>query len=269
MAALAAPNTGPVASYSNIALAGSGKKGILKKLDNNYTEIILGAFAAFGNGGWLYDAKTAMRYIENDREFLALLQNGRLRSEWGHPRRVPGMSDKEWFIRICDIVESNTASQIRRIRVSMDTVKDERGRQVVAVIGEVTPSGPQSGTFARQLENPDEDVNYSIRCFAHRDFSKMTKHINRIITWDNVNDPGIAVASKYQTPSLESKQDVARMLDCAEFNLDRIRAGLTDEASINDDSFESVAPYVQVIDSLVAAEAQHRIQVPMPKTLLW
>lgn len=264
MAAYAASSTGPIASYSNIALAGSGKKGILKKLDNNYHEIILGAFAAFGNGGWLYDLKSAMRYIENDREFLNLLQAGRLRSEWGHPRRDPGMNDREWFMRICDIVESNTASHIRRIRVSMDTVKDERGRYVAAVIGEVTPSGPQASCFQRQLENPDEDVNYSIRCFAHRNLGNMTKHINRIITWDNVNDPGIAVASKYQTPSLESKQDVGRMLDEAEFHLTRLKESM--EQSCNDSSFESLSPYVKIIDSLTE---DTRVQVAMPKSFQW
>jgi len=267
MAALAA--AGPVASYSNIALAGSGKKGILKKLDNDYYEIILGAFGAFGNGGWLYDTKSAMRYIEQDREFLQLLQAGRLRSEWGHPRREQGMSDRDWFMRICDIVESNTASHIRRIRISMDTVKDERGRMVAAIIGEVRPSGPKADCFREQLENPDEDVNYSIRCFAHKNIASMTKHINRIITWDNVNDPGIAVASKYKTPSLESKARVAQMLDHAEFNLLRIRDGLTAERPGNDDSFEAVAPYVTIIDSMVAADAIRRVQIQIPKTLQW
>lgn len=257
---MAAIATNQVTSYSNIALAGSGKKGILKKLDNDYFEIILGAFGAFGNGGWLYDTATAMAYIERNPDFIKMMQNGRCRSEWGHPRRTPGMSDQDWFIRINEIMESNTSSHIRRISTSMDTVIDEKGRKVVAIIGEVRASGPMAGEFRRQLENPYEDVNYSIRCFAAKNFASMRKHINRIITWDNVFEPGIGVATKYNTPSMESKQDVCRMLDYAEFNINRLRHGMTENA--NEDSFESVAPFVQILDSLAYVENPSVIAVP-------
>lgn len=254
-----------VTSYSNIALAATGKKGILKKLDNDYYEIILGAFGAFGNGGWLYDTRTAMQFIERNPDFIRMMQNGRCRSEWGHPRRVPGMTDQEWFIRINEIMESNTSSHIRRIRISMDTVIDEKGRKVAAIIGEVRPSGPKADEFRRQLENPYEDVNYSIRCFATKNFANMTKHITRIITWDNVFEPGIGVATKYNTPSMESKSDVCRMLDYAEFNIKNLREGLT--SSVNDESFESVAPYVQILDSLAYVETPSKIF--MPNTFGW
>lgn len=255
----------PVTSYSNIALAGSGKKGLLKKLDNNYYEIILGAFAAFGNGGWLYDEQTAMRYIENDPEFLRMLQAGRLRSEWGHPRRLPGMSDQDWFIRICEIMENNVSSHIRKISTSLNTVTDERGRKVVAVIGECRPSGPHATDFQNMLDNPDEDVNYSIRSFARKDFRTMRKHINKIVTWDSVFDPGIQVASKYKTPSLESKSCVAHMLDEAEFHLENLRSGMNREA-VNNDSFESMNPYIQILEGLIES---NRIQVSVPQTYQW
>lgn len=250
-------------SYYNVALQGSGKKGILKQLDNGYFEIILGAFAAFGNGGWLYDARTAMRYIETDRDFLAMLQAGRLRSEWGHPRRLPGMTDQDWFVRICEIYENNVSSHIRKISVSMDTVRDEKGRMVVAVIGEVRPSGPHENSFLRMLENPHEDVNYSIRCFANKNFKFMTKHINRIITWDSVFDPGIKVASKYKTPSLESRI-VTQELDEVEFHLDSLKAGILDSA--NEESFESLSPFVKIIESLYVPT---EVSVVMPATLKW
>lgn len=265
MAALAS-SAGPVTSYSNIALAGSGKKGILKKLDNNYYEIIIGAFGAFGNGGWLYDTRTAMRYLENDREFLEMLQNGRLRGEWGHPVRPTGMSDRDWFVRINTVLESNISTHFRKIRTSLDTVKDERGRAVVAIIAEASPDGPHIQATQRMFDNPDADMNYSIRCFAAKNMATMTKHINRIVTWDLVVDPGIAVASKYKTPSLECKTTVASMLDEAEFNLMRIRQGLAHSDGVNDESFEAMSPYIKIIDSMTEAS---NIQVAMPKSLQW
>lgn len=256
--------SGPVTSYSNIALAGSGKKGILKKLDGGYYEIILGAFAAFANGGWIYDTRTAMRYMENDKEFLDTLQSGKLRSEWGHPIREAGMSDKDWYIRICTIQENNTSSHIRRVSVSMDTVTDERGRKVAAIIGEVCPSGFKANEFRNMLENPHEDVNYSIRCFAAKDFRTMHKHINRIITWDSVSTPGIKVASKYKTPSLESKQDVCSLLDEAEFNINRLRSQLTE--GVNDASFESNNPYLKILNGIYE---DSKVSVSVPRTLTW
>lgn len=264
MASIAFSSNKPMTtSYSNIALASSGKKGLLKELDNGYFEIILGAFAAFGNGGWLYDERTALEYINNDREFLNMIQGGRLRSEWGHPRRLPGMSDQDWFTRICEIYEPNISSHIRRIRTSMDTVKDERGRMVVAIIGEVRPSGPKAQEFRDWLTNPDEDVNYSIRSFARKDFGTMRKHITKIITWDSVFDPGIAVASKYKTPSLESKSAVGGILDEVEFNLERLKQGI--HVPMNDASFENM-PHVQVLNALYEDTRRH---FTMPRSLQW
>lgn len=247
------------ATYQNVALAGTMKKGILKQLDNGYYEIILGAFAAFGNGGWIYDEATAMRYIESDREFLAELKGGRMCSEWGHPVRLPGQSDADWFARICSILESNTSSHIRAINLSFNTVTDEKGRKVVAVIGEVRPHGFKADEFRLMLENPDADVAYSIRSFARRDFQTNRKHITKIITWDSVTTPGIAVASKYKTPSLESK-DVTGMLDLCEerFNLERLRNTVLE--ATNDESFESLK-HVKIITSLYE-EQKRSIQVP-------
>lgn len=267
MSALARPmSNGQVTSYSNIALAGSGKKGVLKKLDNGYHEIIIGAFGAFGNGGWLYDARTAMRYIENNPDFLAMLQNGRLRGEWGHPVRPVGMSDRDWFIRINEIDMRNVSTHFRKISASMDTVKDEKGRAVVAIIAEAAADGPHIQAVQRMFDNPDADMNYSIRCFAAKNMATMTKHVSHIVTWDLVPDPGVSVASKYVTPSLESKSSVSQMLDEAEFNLTRLRGSMVSEDGVNDPSFEAMSPYVKIIDSLTAACTT---QIAVPKTFMW
>lgn len=264
--ALQLPNGNQVSSYSNIALAGSGKKGVLKDVGNGYKEIILGAFGAFGNGGWLYDTASAMRYIENDQEFLRMMQAGRIRGEWGHPVRPAGMNDQDWFVRICTIVEANMCCHIRRIRPSLETVTDERGRKVIAIIGEVKASGKEASAFADMLNNPDEDVNFSIRCFAKKNFGNMTKHMTKIITWDFVFDPGVPVASKYNTPSMESKS-VTRQLDEVEFNLDRLRNSFDHTRQSNtEESFESVAPAAKFLDSLYE---QTKSQIFVPSSLSW
>lgn len=254
------------ATYASVSLPTPGKKGVLKELDNGYYEIILGAFGAFGNGGWLYDEASAIKYVQSSPDFLELIANRRLRSEWGHPVRVPGMSDAAWFERVCTILESNWSSHIRKIHLSKDVVKDEKGRAVVAVIGEVTPCGPHAEAFKRCLENPDEDVNYSIRSFARRDFSTYRKHISKIVGWDNVWQPGIKVASKYLTPSLESASNVSDMLDSVEsslyteFHLDGIRQQLQNQATM--ESFESNQNVVQILTTLTEAKQPTKIFTP-------
>lgn len=266
MPSIQLPNSNQVSSYSSIALANSGKKGVLKDVGNGYKEILLGAFGAFGNGGWLYDTASAMRYLENDQEFLRMMQAGRIRGEWGHPVRPPGMSDQDWFVRICTIVEANMCCHIRRVRPSLDTVVDERGRKVIALIGEVKPSGKEAKAFGDMLDNPDEDVNFSIRCFAKKNFGNMTKHMTKIITWDFVFDPGIALTTKYNTPSMESKS-VTRQLDEAEFNLERLRNGFDHTRQNNtEESFESVAPAVEILGSLYE---KTKSQIFVPTSLGW
>lgn len=256
----------PFASYSNIVLSGSGKQGILKKLDGGYYEIILGALAAYGNGNWLYDEASGRQYMENDREFLAELRGGRIKGEWGHPRRPQGMSDQDWFVRINEIYEDNTCVAFRDISLSMDLIKDDKGRRVVGIIGQIKPSGKQARSFQDMLENPDEDTPFSIRCFARKDFRTMHKHINKIVTWDYVTQPGIAVASKYNTPSLESKHDISHMLDEAEFSLNGLKDGFQNPA--NEASFESNRPHIQLIERMIETERTAG-KIWVPNSLKW
>jgi hypothetical protein len=263
--ASAAIATSPSMSYGNIALPSSGKQGILKKLDSGYVEIILGAFGTFGNGDWLYDTASAMKVFNSDPDFRRMLEAGRLKSEWGHPVRPPGLTDAEWFIRICTIYEPNVSSHIRRVTPSFDTIVDAKGRKVVAIIGEVKGSGPHSREFNESLENPHEDVNYSIRCFAEKNFSNSTKYMKKIVNWDSVTDPGVPIANKYATPSMESRFQVARMLDEAEFDLDRIREGLITPS--NDESFESSAKPARAIFQSLYESTTTRIA--MPAALAW
>lgn len=243
-------------SFSNVLLSQTGKKGVLKELDSGYYEILLGALGTNGNGGWIYNKESALRYMNNDKEFKYMLNSGRLRSEWGHPVRHPGMTDAEWFVRVNTIYEPNTSSHIRRVRPTTELIKDARGRAVVGLVGEVRPSGKNSAEFKEQLENPHEDVNYSVRSFAKRDFRNMNKHITKIVTWDNVFDPGIKLASKYHTPSLESNridfedpESVAAALDSYEFNVSQLKDQIGSLDSIG--SFESQSEIITIIDSLV------------------
>lgn len=190
--------------YQCSVLQGINKVGDLKKLDNGYYEVRLGALGAFNSQGWLYSEPEGRQLLEGSGGLMRMLDTARLRGECGHPRYRAGMSQLEWFSRVNDIFEPNVCFHIRRIRLEPGV--DERGRAVTMVIGEVKSSGKESGWFDRQLENRDEDVCFSIRSFTDDKVINgvKTKKLRKIVTWDTVNEPGIAKSSKYGTTSLES-----------------------------------------------------------------
>lgn len=190
--------------YQCSVLQGMNKVGDLKKLDNGYYEVRLGALGAFNSQGWLYSEAEGRRLIEGSGGLMRQLDTARLRGECGHPRFQPGMSQLAWFSRVNDIYEPNVCFHIRRIYLAPGV--DEKGRPVTMVIGEVKSSGKESAWFDRQLENRDEDVCFSIRSFTEDRVvgGIKTKYLKKIVTWDTVNEPGIAKSSKYGTASLES-----------------------------------------------------------------
>lgn len=190
--------------YQCNVLQGINKAGDLKKLDNGYYEVRLGALGAFNAQGWLYSEPEGRRLIEGSGGLMRMIETARLRGEAGHPRFRQGMSQLEWFSRVNDIFEPNVCVHIRRIRLEPGV--DEKGRAVTMVIGEVKSSGKESTWLDRQLENRDEDVCFSIRSFTEDKVvgGIKTKFLKKIVTWDCVNEPGIAKSSKYGTASLES-----------------------------------------------------------------
>ncbi|MCY1291308.1 hypothetical protein D9M68_20480 [compost metagenome] len=193
--------------YQCSVLQGQNKVGDLKKLDNGYYEVRLGALGAFNAQGWLYSEAEGRRLLEGSGGLMRMIETARLRGECGHPRYRPGMSQLEWFTRVNDIYEPNVCFHIRRMRLEAGT--DEKGRAVTMVIGEVKSSGKESAWFDRQLENRDEDVCFSVRSFTDDRVVNgvKTKFLKKIVTYDTINEPGIPKSSKYHTASMESLGD--------------------------------------------------------------
>lgn len=191
--------------YQCNVLKGINKVGDLKKLDNGYYEVRLGALGAFNAAGWLYSEREGRQLLEGSNGLMRMInQNNALRGECGHPRFQTGMNQLAWFSRVNDIYEPNVCFHIRRL--ILEPGKDDRGRAVTMILGEVRASGKESAWFDKQMENRDENVCFSIRSFTEdRIVSGVkTKFLKKIVTWDTVNEPGITLSSKHGTPSLES-----------------------------------------------------------------
>lgn len=202
--------------YECQALTGMNKTGNLKADANGYYELVLGAYDYHNESGAFYPLEPLKKLMVGSSPLMKRIAGGYVKSELGHPRMAPGMSDREFLMRVCDIWETNVCAHIKRIELDTERVIHE-GNKVAAVIGMVKPSGPQGQFLEVSLENPDENVAFSVRSLTNDYWTpagKLIKEVDEIITWDCVGQPGIPVAQKYRAPGLESYR----------FDMDTVRA---------------------------------------------
>jgi hypothetical protein len=192
--------------FSCTSLAGTNKVGNLKRDENGYYEVVVGALNVFNSAGQLYVYEQAKELFEQSSQLMRRVQRGALRGEYGHPKMLPGMTNEQFANRILSIYEENTCCHHRDITLDFERVRGEDGRPVIAIISKVCPSGPMGPALERSLNNPAENVCFSIRAFTddYRDGGIYKRVLKNIVTWDLVNEPGIAVAEKFKAPALES-----------------------------------------------------------------
>lgn len=202
---------GNLATYACTALAGSNKAGILKPDADGYYTVVLGAMDVYNSAGSFYPWESAREVFKESSSLMRRIANGACRAEYGHPKRLPGMSIRDFIERILQIHEENVCAHIRKVWVTYDQIKDKNGRPVIAVLGEVKPCGPRGDTLKASLDNPSENVCFSVRSLTDdvRIGGVTHKNIRTIVTWDYVNEPGISVANKFMAPGLEGMDEVA------------------------------------------------------------
>lgn len=194
--------------FSCTSLQGTNKVGKLKQLDNGYYRMVVGALGMFNSAGHFYTYEQAKHVFLEDGAFMRRVRRGALRGEYGHPR--PGnMTDIQFARRVLDIDEKSVCCHHRNIELVFDEMTDERGNPVIAIYSEVAPDGPYGPALAKQLENPSENVCFSIRAFT-KDYKVMgvkNRDIKSVVTFDYVNEPGMSVAEKFKNPALESHDE--------------------------------------------------------------
>lgn len=198
-----------VATYSCTALVGTNKTGALKPDADGYYELVLGALDTFNESGAYYPLGPAKKVFDTSSSLMRRIANGNCKGECGHPKQLPGQSIRDYLGRIMRIEETNVCCHFKEVRLETGTVKGKNGLPVTAVVGKVRPSGPRGPALKDALENPHENV-----CFSVRSLTKdlpingiLHKNIQTIVCWDWVTEPGIAVADKYHSPSLEALND--------------------------------------------------------------
>ncbi len=205
-------------TYSCTALMGTNKTGILKPDTEGYYPLVLGALNVFNSAGAYYPLGPAKEVFEESGALMRRIRSGCLKGENGHPKRRPGMTDREYLERILTIEETNVCSFFKEVTI-VDGVKDPQGNSVVAVIGQTKPSGVAGPALKESLEDKNQNVCFSVRSITDDEVvgGRRIKNLRLIVTWDWVTEPGIAAANKFSAPTLEHLTELT-------FNLDQVRA---------------------------------------------
>lgn len=192
-------------SFEVTALKGVNRVGDIKRLDNGYLRVILGALEFDNSIGAVYDQQRVERILATNGLFQKRINEGYLRGEWGHPKEYDYSDYRKFIQRIHTIDERNWAFHIRKVWVEPNFVLPN-GQRICAILGEICSTGGRREDFDKIMANPDENLAFSIRSMATDRVvaGKVRKYIDNIITWDLVNEPGLSCANKYMSPSCES-----------------------------------------------------------------
>jgi hypothetical protein len=185
------------------------KRGILVPDVNGYVKTVVGALNAFNSAGEYYTAQGAEDLFRNSSILLRRMGKGYLKSELGHPKRLPGQSDDEYLERILSIEETNVSAHIKELELDYDFGRrnPQYGNQdMVAIIATLRPSGPHGKALEASLANPDENVGFSIRALTHNYYERGQTYrvLTTVVTFDQVTEQGIPIANKWASPALES-----------------------------------------------------------------
>ena len=184
---------------------GFNNSGTLKRLDNGYIDVVLSALEYPNSVNKVYDADAAERLISANSNLQRRCQDSLLKGELGHPKEADSKTFDDFMRRVHIIDERNVAIHIRKVWLDRNYRLPD-GKTIIAIRGEVCPSGPHAAHIDRSLNNPHENVCFSLRGMATDRFrnGQKRKYLDNLVTWDVVTEPGLRVATKFHSVACES-----------------------------------------------------------------
>ena len=199
--------------------AAKANKPTIKKDENGYYLINLGAFNTYNSAGEYYLCdNSALEFLKSPKSLLGRrIQNGVLRSEYQHPtyeecKSAGSMEDKLKCItkRAIKIDLDRVCGHIKSVNFNIldKTEKGWENYPIIVINGWVKPAGPFKNVLQEALDNPDENVTFSVRSLVKRSVEGLTivKRVRDVSTWDYVFEPGIKIASQWNAVGLEHKE---------------------------------------------------------------
>lgn len=194
--------------FGNAVLPKSENKGVLKKDNDGYYNMVVGALESFNSAGEFYSADGAKALFEESGLLMRRLRNGKLRGEYKHPMPRPGETEQQFLRRSLGIDDDRVSTFFREIYLDFDNCFDENGRKVIGIRAWLKPFGPYGKCVADAIDDPYQNLCYSIRAYTKDRMvgGRCVRMLSTVVTWDQVGEQGIGVANKYSTPAREHEQ---------------------------------------------------------------
>ena len=196
--------------YSATKLPMLGKQGKIEPDADGYYEMVVGGLNTHNNtGAWYYTIEGCRELFGPGSLLHRRIANGCLRAEVNHPKKAVGESDEAFFNRMLDIDLNNVCAHFKEIWLDENFGKNHpeyKNPGLVAIMAKVKPSGAKGFILKEAMENQIENVCFSIRALADEGYiqGKRIRVLKEIIAIDLVNEGGILVASKWDSPATES-----------------------------------------------------------------
>lgn len=201
-------------------LANLKKEGVIKPDDDGYYTLVVGALECYNSIGAFYTIEGVRKLFGPGSIIERRVANGCLRAEVNHPEWTSTMSEKDYVKRMLHIDMGNTCAHFRKIWLDENFGKNhpEYGNpNLIAIMAEVKPAGDKKHILQEALDNKYENVCFSIRATADEVMirGKMVRVLTDVLAIDFVNEGGISVASKWDSPATESitEADAVRLTE--------------------------------------------------------
>jgi hypothetical protein len=211
------------------AVLRAGKQGIIKPDPDGYYTQCIGGLDIENAAGVTYASEKAKNLFLESSSLMRRIRDRALRGEVGHPRRGPEHANFDaWMHRLNDIFEPNVC--VYWSEVSLD---ENYGRNnpylnrpnMIGIMARYRPGGAHGHILEKDLADPMANVSFSIRAFSipRTTMGKQFYDLQSIVTWDYVNEPGIAQAQKLLSATMESRYEEAIAMTAARRVIDNAK----------------------------------------------
>lgn len=196
--------------FTQTKLSALGKEGKIEADKDGYYTLVVGGLEVSNNSGSWFYVKEALEDLFNPSTiFQRRLRNGAMHAEANHPRRMPGESQDAFAQRYMETDMTNVAAHFKEVWFDKDFGKNNpqyNNPNLIAIMAKLKPFGPMGKHLKEALENNAQNVCFSIRGLADEGQvrGRVIRILRDIFAIDWVNEGGITVASKWDSPACES-----------------------------------------------------------------
>lgn len=177
-----------------------GRNINVEKNEKGWYKVCVGELNAYNHAGEFYVLEGFKELLTETDTYLSIknrLESGLLKGEVTHPLRE-GHSDNDWLTRNLVIHEGFASHQFMSFELETTDIQ-VLGEYTVKVWAWILPTANQHGiSLKADLDNPDVNVAFSIRCFS-KVFNykgRVARRITKIITYDRIDIAGLRNAVK-------------------------------------------------------------------------